>query len=470
MGFIRIYALLALGLHVLAYSLPEDTFWSLWPYTVLPPWLGALLAALAALLVAPGVNARIQRIISQMWAAIPGKAYPKRWFLALAIFSMPLFWLLRIRHLRWGDAQILVIGLSHPTLTVIYNWQAPFTVYLHQRLWALVANPYFGAGVDTVYALISVLCGGVFVYVTLQLARDLGRNTLERTLIAGFIFTSGSMQLFFGYVENYTIISLGIIIFLWLSLKVLRHEAPLWSAMLALSLTNAFHPSTVLLWPAALYLSWRVYRSGVALPKVLLDLLLPPLIVASSVLTLMELGDHGLQAFLGDDRPGGGDHIWFVPLTLDAPNQWQQYSMFSLAHFLDWLNLHFLISVFGLAILAFGFQLSAFSGQRSAVSGQLSTFSPQPSAFSLQRSAVFLRFLLIAAGMYLLFTWTWNADYGMRKDWDLFSPSAFVYALPAALLLIEKLKEKAALAQATLLILAVSALHTTAWVLSNVIR
>ncbi len=457
---IRIYALLALGLHVLAYVLPEDTFWGVWPYTVLPPWLGALLAILAALLTVPQANTRIQQIISQLWAAIPGKAYPRRWFFALAIFSLPLFWLFRIRHLRWGDAQILVIGLSHPDLTVIYNWQAPFTVFLHQRLWALLADPYFGAGVDTVYALVSVLCGGVFVYVTLRLAQDLGRNTPERTLIAGFVLTSGSMQLFFGYVENYTVISLGIIIFLWLSLKVLRNEAPLWSAILALSLTNAFHPSTVILWPAALYLSWRVYRSGVPLPRLLLDLLLPPLIVASSVLTLMELGDHGLQAFLGDDRPGGGDHIWFVPLTLDAPNQWQQYSMFSAAHFADWANLHFLISVFGLMTLITGGGAIKAEGRRMKDEDKISSFTPHPSAF--------IHFLTIASAMYLLFTWTWNADYGMRKDWDLFSPSAFVYALPAALLLIKTLKEKAALAQATLLILAISALHTAAWVISNV--
>ncbi|HEY84656.1 MAG TPA: hypothetical protein G4N96_06050 [Chloroflexi bacterium] len=462
MIFIRIYALLALGLHLLAYALPEDTFWSVWPYTVLPLWLGALLAGLAALLTVPGLNTRVQQIISQLWVAIPGKAYPRRWFSALAIFSLPLFWLFRIRHLNWGDAQILVIGLAHPDLTVIYNWQAPFTVFLHQRLWALVVDPYFGAGVDTVYALVSALCGGVFVYVTLRLAQDLGQNTLERALIAGFVLTSGSMQLFFGYVENYTIISLGIIIFLWLSLKVLRNEAPLWSAILALSLTNAFHPSTVILWPAALYLSWRVYRSDAALPKLLLDLLLPPLIVASSALTLMELGDHGLQAFLGDDRPGGGDHIWFVPLTLDAPNQWQQYTMFSLPHFVDWANLHVLILVFGLITLIIGGGAIKAEGGRMKGEDKISSFIPHPSAF--------VRFLAVASAMYLLFTWVWNADYGMRKDWDLFSPAAFVYSVLAALLLIRALKEKAALAQATLLIILISALHTAAWVLSNMTR
>ncbi|MFQ5578221.1 MAG: hypothetical protein ACE5G8_14655 [Anaerolineae bacterium] len=76
-------------------------------------------------------------------------------------------------------------------------------------------------------------------------------------------------------------------------------------------------------------------------------------------------------------------------------------------------------------------------------------------------------FLSLAGGCYLLLTWVWNADYGIRKDWDLFSPAAVVYSLLAALLLIHALKEKAALAQAALLIVAVSGLHTAAWVLNN---
>jgi len=460
---IRLYALFALGLHLLAYILPEETFWGVWPYTVLPPWLGGLLVILVGLLVIPSWNLRIQQAIGRVWAAIPGKNHPRQWFLTLAILSLPIFWLFRIRHLNWGDANILVIGLSHPELTVIYNWQAPFTVFLHQRLWALVANPFFGSGVDTVYALISILCGGVFVYVALRLAYDLGKNGLQRALIAGFVMTSGSMQLFFGYVENYTVISLGIIIFLWLSLKVLRNEAPLWSAVLALSLTNAFHPSTVVLWPAAFYLAWRLYQADKPRPKLLLDLLLPPLIVAASVLTLMELGDHGLSAFLGDDRPGGGDHVWLVPLSLDTPNQWQHYSMFSLAHFLDWANLHFLISVFGVFVL--GVYLKD-EGTRSGQKDEILEYDEDASSF-IPHPSSFLNFLIIASAMYLLFTWVWNADYGVRKDWDLFSPSAFVYSVLAALLLIRMLKEKAALAQAALLIIAASGLHTAAWVLSN---
>jgi hypothetical protein len=449
---LRFWALFALGLRLLAYILPTEIFWSVWPYTLLPPWLDWVLAIGAGSLVIPGWGQKAQRSLARLWQMVPGKNYPRFWFICLSLLAMPIFWLARIRHLQWGDAKILVIGLSHPQ-PVIYNWQAPLTVYLHQRLWALVAQPLFGWGVDTVYALVSVLCGGCFVYVLLKLAYELGRDTLERLLIAGFVLTSGSMQLFFGYVENYTIIALGILIFLWLGLKALRGEAPFWSAALALSLTNAFHPSTLVLWPALFYLAYRRYRLGEPGSQVLLGLILPPLIVGNSVLTLMELGDHGLNAFLGDDRPGGGDHIWFVPL-FEIRSGLERYTMFSLAHFLDWANLHFLISVFGLITILL-------------VAGRAWPNRKRLLDLPLENRHQ-LWFLGLASFFYVLLSWVWNADYGLRKDWDLFSPSAFVYSLLAALLLIHLLKDKASQARATLLILVVSALHTLTWIWANI--
>ena len=448
----RGWAILTLLLHLLAYRLPEELFWSVWPFSRWPFWFASVLVVLAGLLIIPQCNRKIQIALVQFWQSIPGKQHPQSWFIAMALLSLPIFWLARIRHLGWGDANILVVGLSHPQQTVIYNWQAPLTVYLHQRLWALVGYPYWGWGVETVYAMVSVLCGGGFVYLLLKLALDLGRDTLERVLIVGFVLTSGAMQLFFGYVENYTLISLLSLIFLWLGIRVMAGTVPLWGAILTLAIANACHPSTMVLWPAGLYLAWRRYRQGGSGSLITLSLLLPLLIVANSVLTLMELGDHGLVAFLGDDRPGGGDHIWFVPL-LATRTKWERYTMFSGDHLIEWVNEHFLISTFGLvAILVVAIWLWQTRHQRLPLKA---TVGHQ------------LWFLGLASAGYLSLTWVWNADYGIRKDWDLFAPSAFVYSLFAALLLGRFMSDRDSLAQTTLIIVVVSALHTSAWVFVN---
>jgi hypothetical protein len=69
--------------------------------------------------------------------------------------------------------------------------------------------------------------------------------------------------------------------------------------------------------------------------------------------------------------------------------------------------------------------------------------------------------------MYVLFTWLWNPDYGARKDWDLFAPSAFVYSLFAGYVLVRLFSERDKLREAGLFVIAVSLLHTAAWVYTN---
>lgn len=455
---IHLGGLLLLTLHLAAAKLPEESAWSLWPYTFLPSWLGWLLALLAGALIIPAMSQLVLAPIRGIHASRFTLHVSRFTLYALiSLLAGLLFWLARLRHLRWGDSYLLTQALSTPDLElrVIYNWQAPFTVFLHQRLWQFVADPLLGWSVESVYATTSILCGMIFVYLLLTWTAELGRTPLESAILAGLVLTIGSMQLFFGYVENYTVISLGLLITLFLAWRALRGELqPIWP-VLALSLTNAFHPSTVFLWPGVVFLSWLCWRrrrvpAGVAMAQTML----PPLLVGASVLALMESGGHGLTALLGQDRPGGGDGVWFVPLFAIDP-QWQKYqpyTMFSAAHLLDWLNIHLLISPFGLPLLAmtlaavYRFRLTLFDQAADRDYGY---------------------FLALTGAMYVLLTWLWNPDYGGRKDWDLFAPSAFVYTLLAGYLLVRVMRDQEKLSQAGLFAIAVSLLHTAAWIFTN---
>jgi hypothetical protein len=59
---IRLWGLILLTLHLAAANLPEETSWSLWPYTFLLPWLGWALALLAGALIIPAVSHGIIRL------------------------------------------------------------------------------------------------------------------------------------------------------------------------------------------------------------------------------------------------------------------------------------------------------------------------------------------------------------------------------------------------------------------------
>jgi hypothetical protein len=456
---IRIWALFVLTLHIAAYQLPEAVGWSVWPYTFLPLWLGWTLALLAGLLIIPAVNNVVYTGLHWFGQGLvqivqPIHASQKVWFALIALLSGIFFWLARLQHLRWGDSYLLSVALSYPDLDlrVVYNWQAPLTVFLHQRLWQFVVNPWLGWPVKSVYAVISVICGILFVYVLLNFAVRLGRTRAEIVVIAGMVLTTGSMQLFFGYVENYTVVALLLLATLFLGWRTAYGELSLAWPVVGLSVTNAFHPSTVFLWPGMLllgYLSWRHQR--VSLLSGVLQTVLPPIIVAGLVLALMEGGGHGVAAFLGKDRPGGGDGIWFVPL-FQTTTEWQRYTMFSAEHFLDWANIHLLISPFGLPVLLMSL---------------LTIYRFRLSLFQDQADRDFSLFLGLTAFMYVLLTWVWNPDYGGQKDWDLFAPSAFVYTLLAGYVMGRIFADRPALRTNGLLIIVVSLLHTSAWIFAN---
>jgi hypothetical protein len=452
---IRFWGLTVLTLHLAAPWLSEETAWSVWPWLFLPPWLGWLLALLAGALIIPPVNTALYRFLRRLILGATQKwGNKRRWFLIASVLAGVLFWLARLRHLRWGDSYMLSVALSYPDLDlrVIYNWQAPLTVFLHQRLWQFAAAPLLGWPVETVYAAISIMCGLVFVYVLLNFMAQLGRTRLEAAILTGFIVSAASMQLFFGYVENYTIISLGLLATMYLAWRALQGQIqPVWPVA-GLAVTNAFHPSTVFLWPGMWLLMWLYWRQGrITTGRAVFQLGLPPLLVGLGVLALMESGGHGLDAFLGVDRPGGGDGLWFVPL-FETSTQWQHYTMFSTAHLLDWVNIHFLLAPFGLPLLLFI---------------SIGIYKFKPTLFQQPADRDFALYLSVTAAMYVLLTWLWNPDYGGRKDWDLFAPSAFVYTLLAGYLFVRILTDRKQLRAGGLFVIAVSLLHTAAWIFTN---
>ncbi len=271
-------------------------------------------------------------------------------------------------------------------------------------------------------------------------------------------------------------ISLGLILTLYLCVRCLRGQTSLVWPSLALAVTNAFHPSTVVLWPAVAYLAWRVagwQPSKARKVRVWAKVILPPLLIFAGLSALMMAGGHGPDAMLANDRPGGADGIPFVPL-FQVTTEWQHYTLFSIAHLLDWSNEHFLISPFGLFLLLLAFA-HRISRRRSLEPPQDNSRLHHDLRYP-RGDAGIAPYLIIASVAYLVLTFVWNPDYGGRRDWDLFAPSAFVYTSLAASLLARQLGDghdsrqgRTILARANRLLIAVSALHTIAWVYYNTI-
>lgn len=439
---------LALGLvalHLLSPLLSESTWWGVWPASNLPTWArwaGGLTVAFLALWGEP------------LWSALqPGGRHlldrlrlgSARARILIALASALPFFLFRIQHLRWGDAYILSVAIPHPEVRLTYVWQAPLDVFLHARLWQ-EADRLFGLATPVpVYRVLSIAAGVAFVWLALSLAAWVGRDRAERWLVAGLVLTLGTMQLFFGYVENYTLMAAGMLLYAWLALRCLRNQLSIVWPATALAVTHALHPSTIMmLLPSLLALVW-LRRSQEPLLRQLVKVGVPYVLVFIAVVALMSSGRHGLDALAGVDFPGGGDRSWFVPLR-QITTKWQHYTMLSPGHLLDIVNQQLIAApvvwpAFGLALL--------LAWQR------IPSRDPE------------FRLLAVMAGVSLLLTLTWNPDYGGQRDWDLFSTAAIPAALLLSYTLARVLPERPALRGAWWALVMVQAYHLAAWVYTN---
>lgn len=432
-------ALAGIALRLAAPLWGEQTVWGLWPATYLPPaWRWGLAAVAAGLVLfgdrLPGWPTGLWRVLrfGQPWTR-----------LILALASAVPFYAFRLRHLRWGDAYILVNAIPHPEVRLTYVWQAPLDVFLHAKAWAAGHRLFGWLDPTPVYAVLSSAAGVVFVWVLWGLADWLGRERSERVLLAGLVLTLGTMQLFFGYIENYTFMTLGVLIYLWLALRCIRGEIGLIWPATALALTHAFHPSTLVLAPSLLYVAHGA--GGRPARSALVQLALPYLVIGGGVLALMTAGGHGISALLGADFPGGGDRRWFVPLFATT-TRWEHYTFLSVGHLADIANQQWLSAPLILPSLILAAVLA-------------------PGRLPIADRA--FRFLTLAAGLYLLLTLTWNPDYGGQRDWDLFAPAAVPLALLLGYVLPHSLPERPALRAAAWALIAGQAFALVAWVYQN---
>lgn len=489
---LNLAALALLALHLLVRQQPasagpiplpteaESAWWGMWFMTLLPAWVVLAGATAVGMAVVTGLFFALRPLSAPTVA-------PERsegWIFVVAALLLASFILFPIVHTRWGDAYLISTAIAYPeeSLRLTHSWQAPLDLFLHSQVWLrwgeLIEDlpwnyvggmPQGQPSGAVVYRLLSPIAGALFLAGVLgfAFARKLGAAWIPFLLIASL----GTIQLFFGYIENYSFAAAGVMIYLWLGVRVLHGRSPLWLAATALAVTNALHPSTIVLAPSLFVLGWLLWRWRNKLAsadvygevqsaelrrmakepatnsflRVAAQIVLPMLFVGAAVFVWMEWSGHGLAALLETDRPGGSDARWFVPLW-EVSTRWEQYTMFSWAHLRDFLNEQTLIAPVVLPALLLLWLGGA--GAKKLWRGEGA-------------------FLMTASFFYLLFVWVWNPDYGGQRDWDLFSLSAIPLAALTAWMGTRVLLHRRLLWAGLGALILLQALHTAAWIWSN---
>ena len=436
-----LFALLVIP--VLSAKPVQEYFWAFHHLREVPLWIRLLLALLMITAIVPQGNRMLWRLLAMPRVfLVKYLAHRGLRMALLAAGCFALFWLLRTQNLVFGDTINLIrdltsdIHLGGQHLT----FDKPLEFGFHSLAYRLLHNIFNFTVVET-YALVSSLCGVGAVLLILSFWRRAAAR--EGQKIAVWIFLSmGAMQLFFGYVENYTMVALGILIYYWLALRNLEGRCHLiWPAMV-LSLSVCFHVLAGWLFPTLLYL-WLVEARKGDLKHALRSLAgAAGAVAAPIVLTLSFCFAIGISP-----SEIKNTHLWNLKFIflLDDSDPLNRYSMISVYHLTNVLNQIWLAALPGVMAL------TAALSERGKI----------------DRKDAFFRFLLIAAVFLQFFAATWHPGLDALNAWALFAVIGTGYTMLGAYLLVKTVRNVQRLKYLGMAIIMLSLPFTIIWIALN---
>ncbi|MDP8976213.1 MAG: hypothetical protein M3N28_07610 [Actinomycetota bacterium] len=297
-------------------------------------------------------------------------------------------------------------------------------LYVHSRFWHYTSLA-FGWSVEYSYQFLSSLAGGVFVVVLLIFSWELLGKRRWTALVLG-VGSAGFMQLFFGDVENYTLVTLLTLVYFFTGYLYLEAKTSLLVPSTVLAVAICFHlvAAFLLLSLAYLYLVALRRRQWLA--------------IAGAAVTLVAIPAAVVAYF----------HYHGLPLEVIRTT-----------------------NAFGQAgkIQRFATPDLAYHGQ---VTSLLLLLFPPVLCFvplvAYRRVPLdsFNVFMLLAACVLVGYMFIWRAQLGVYNDWNLYAAAA----LPLAILFwhnfarAEGLRNKAGIGAA---LMVTSAVHSYAWIIAN---
>jgi hypothetical protein len=359
---------------------------------------------------------------------------------------LALFWLLRQRNFELGDSALLIqLVTRYVHLRGFHvTYDEPLELYLHSIVYGWL-HAWLDWSVADAYALSSALAGAAGVALVARLWRQAAPCAPRAALALALTGSTAAIQLYFGYVENYTLVATGLLAYVLLAWSCLQgRRSVVWPA-LALGWSVCLHVLAGWLWPTLLYLVAAARRRrGQSWVRAVLPA--AAALLAPMVLTVCGLTAAGVPlAMLGKTHLA---HFKFVFLTAPGTAQYQ-FPAFSAAHLAAQANQLLLAGLPGMLVLAW---IAGFARR------EVDTTDP------------FLRFLGIGALSLQLFASTWNPELGAYTDWDLFAVSGFSLVLLAAYALVRLPVSDRRIAGAALPAWTLAVLLATSWVTSNALR
>ena len=413
-------------------------------------WLSVLL-----LVVACGVlfvlRDRLQQPFERLSARLQGRGLVL-FVVAVCALGTLLFWTARTTHTYLGDGNVLVASLPSGQS---FHERQPLTMALQQLAWRVFGGTFekdvanIEDASQNAVAVGSVITGLLFLVVAWFLAREIvrfaradtakrGKGETAAAIVVWLILAAqGYMQLFFGYVENYSFYTVGITLYLLTALLYLRGAVPLLLPGLALLFGIALHLSTVVMAPSfvvlvALGLVDKQRRTKVA--------------VDTAIVAAAFIGLHLTLNWLSAGYSLTSTLLEVTGLVVTRRHEGIEGYMFSGVHLRDFFNEQFLIGPLGLWLLLPALVVALAS--------------------KLRTSGAVL-FLAAASLTYVAASWiAGDSNLGYARNWDLLAPGAVVFTAVGLALFLLTVGQKPVWG-ILLAAFFVSLFHTVPWIATN---
>lgn len=373
-----------------------------------------------------------------------------RWLWVLAAGSVVVFSLFPVQYSE-GDSEEFDRKIP---IGAIWRERELLDFYLKSKLWLLLRG--WLPKPSQVYAVVASLSGAVYVAGAWLLGRILGRTRAEGWVVVFSLVFLGNILLFFGYVESYNLVQVTSLFVIWACWQYTRGSLPFGTAAAFATLAPLFHGSALWWGPmviGALVLRARQLPHDTRWKVAGADLLqgvgvgLAIVLLMGSIMLIDGYDYERLQTGLSE--MGGLDGRTMLPL-FEAQSPYERYTFLSLPHVGAIIQEQLLTAPMALPTILAVLAL-AWRGTRRLV-GTVAPFAV----------------LLVGATSAFFYSISWNPDLGPRDDWDLLSLPAIPLTLVAVYLL-TRLPYGRPQRLALTAYLAVSGVHTSAWVLLHVL-
>jgi hypothetical protein len=381
---------LIIVVHAIASFFPKERLWGinqLAYVSFIPRWI---IIILALLVLVPKVNRICYDVFAGCFNLVERnlKGINRYYqYIFFSLVSIILFWVFKAKTHLLGDGTVRGNEILTGTKLSITE---PLDFYLHALAYRLLKLDAFQT-----YALISCIVGAFFVFLALRLSHLLGKENQERVFAFMLLVSMGPVQLFFGYIESYSLVYVGILAYFLFSILYFNDRCGIFFPGLALLFCISLHLSALYLLPSLIYLGMAKSRKE--------EKTFNFKNVFSVTLILLLVG-VGLLVLSAQNPNKASPATYFLSLL---GSQKDPYSLFSSAHLVDMINEQLLLSPVGIILWAIVF----FGARKIDFKNKVVTF------------------FMIVIVFSFMFAFFMDPKLGYARDWDLFSSTGLGYTL-----------------------------------------